>query len=657
MSAGPSGPSAAREERIGALSRWLSLEDQEHKARARAAREGRSDKELEQDGVLLKKARVVDETGALYGRVRVVLSDDRSRAGMIERFAVRAGATVVVRAIDDDGRLVEGARGVVVRRRADELVVVFDEPPEQDGLDLSLLVADDDVTHRRLTQGLALAKTQKKRTGELVDIALGLRAPLPTKGTLPAVFDASLNDDQREAVRHGLFAPDVALVHGPPGTGKTRVVVEIVRQLVARGERVLCLTASNAAIDHLALEFLRCDPSLALARAGHPARVDPALEAHTLAARADAHERKLLARGLIDQAMKLLKGARRRSDSPREARAREREARAEANALFADARSLERQAVHEVLRTTRVLCGTLTGAVAELPASETFDTLVVDEASQALVPALLLGVHAAARIVLAGDHRQLPPTVLSPRAAREGLQTTTFDLLMARDDKEAYAHMLTVQHRMHREIMALPSRLSYDDRLVAHPSVAAHTLAELGVQPPRFIDAATPCDVVDTAGAGLEEDSSERSESKQNEGEAAVVARIVRAVVDGGLSVSDIGVITPYSAQVAELSVRLADLVAQGLEIDSVDGFQGREKECVVFSAVRSNGDAEVGFLADPRRLNVALTRARRKRIFVGDAATLAATPIFAALFDDATATGAHRSVFEVDGLLVDDGG
>jgi ATP-dependent RNA/DNA helicase IGHMBP2 len=637
-----------REERIGALDALMTYEDHEIRERALAMREGKSDRALEADGLLLKKARVVDESAALYGRARVVLGEDRSRPGMIDRFHVRAGAVVEVRTVDDDGKPARGVRGIVARKRAGELVVVFDEPPETDGLDITLWKSDDDLTQKRLHQALAVVAKAKKRTGELTDIVLGLRAPAPTKGEGPQPFDTAMNDDQRTALRHGVLAPDVALVHGPPGTGKTRVVVEIVRQLVAKGERVLCLTASNAAVDHLALSLLAADRGLPLARAGHPARVDAALEHHTLSAKCETHERKVLAKGLLEQAFKLLRGARRRSDTPGEARRREREARAEAGKLFTDARALERQAVAEVLRTSRVLCGTLTGFLGEIPASEMFDTLVVDEASQALLPALLLAVPHASRIVLAGDHQQLPPTVLSRKAMHEGLADTAFDVLMRRDDVIGFAHMLTVQHRMHEELMHVPSLLSYEGRLVAHPHVAHHALSGIGVACTTPIDAGVPLDVIDTAGAGLDEESPESSESKKNTGEALLVAKIVTVLVEGGLSPADIGVITPYSAQVAELDLVIADLVARGLEIDSVDGFQGREKEAIVFSAVRSNADGETGFLSDARRLNVAITRARRKLIVVGDSATLATDASFSTLFESATERGFYRSVFEI---------
>ena len=196
--------------------------------------------------------------------------------------------------------------------------------------------------------------------------------------------------------------------------------------------------------------------------------------------------------------------------------------------------------------------------------------------------------------------------------------------------------------------MRFPSTRFYGGALRAHPSVAQHTLAELGVVEEAVGAAARVLDVVDTAGTGFEEQQAPGADTRENEGEARLVERVVRALVEGGLSPSQVGVITPYAGQVAVLSSALAALVDAGLEIDSVDGFQGREKELIVISAVRSNAAAEVGFLADARRLNVAITRARRKLVVVGDSATLSADEHWRALFDHAIAGGAYRSAFEL---------
>ena len=412
---------------------------------------------------------------------------------------------------------------------------------------------------------------------------------------------------------------------------------------------MLSLCASNAAVDHVALSLLERDPKLALARAGHPARAHEGLHQHTLAGLTDGHELRKISKRLFNEAHDLLRNARRRSDRGREAYKREREARVEAGRLFADARRLERQAVDEVMRKTRVLCGTLTGFRSSLPDDAEFDVLVVDEASQALTPALLLGVARAGRVVLAGDHKQLPPTVISPRAAKGGLSETAFDQAMMRDDAPGFSEMLVVQHRMNEALMRFSSARFYNDALVAHDDVKARTLADIDVDASALLDPARILEFIDTAGSGFEERAPDPgSMSQMNEGEVRVTEAVLGALIGGGASPEDIGVISPYAAQVARISDAVFSLVERGLEIDSVDGFQGREKEIIVVSLVRSNALGEVGFVKDARRLNVALTRAKRKLVVVGDSATLSSDETLRAFIDHAIASEQHRSVFEL---------
>jgi len=648
--------------RLDVLGQALAAEEREVRGRVDALLADGSPRTLEERGLLLRKARVLDQRPTLLGRVRVTVGDDQNREGHVDRFDVRAGGVVVMLERDEKGRPVPVGHGVVARRRRGQLQVVFDGVDAARDLDVDdavdLLRGEDEVTIRRLRDGLDRARAATGRTARLVEVLLGVGPPRATRlpdddGAALGLHDGALNDDQRRAALHALLAEDVALVHGPPGTGKTHVLVDVIQRCVDRGERVLALCASNAAVDHLALSLLRARPTLALARAGDPARAHEQLEAHTLVGLTEAHPHRQLARDLVDQARALLGGARRRSDRSREAWAREREARVEAGRLFAEARRLERIAADDVLGKTRVLCGTLTGRLDDLLGDDArFDVLVVDEASQALTPAVLCGVPWVGRVVLAGDHKQLPPVVLAAEAARLGLGQTAFATLCAADGKGAVSHMLTEQHRMHEDIMRWPSQASYDGRLVAHPSVAAALLALPGDDGARTSRPAQPLDVIDTAGAGFDEESPPQSPSKENPGEARLVALLVDDLVQAGLSAADIGVITPYAAQSARLQAQLAALVDAGLEVDSVDGFQGREKEAILVSAVKSNVDGEVGFVADARRLNVALTRAKKKLIVIADSATLSSDAGWRSLFDDAIARGCYRSVFEIDGAV-----
>jgi predicted DNA helicase len=310
-----------------------------------------------------------------------------------------------------------------------------------------------------------------------------------------------------------------------------------------------------------------------------------------------------------------------------ESRAQEREARA----LFAEAREREDRAEADVLERAGVVLATLTGLESNALRDRRFDLAVVDEATQSVEPATYLALLKAGRAVLAGDHLQLPPTVLSEAAQRGGLAVSLFERV-AQARPEAVV-TLAEQHRMNERIMRYPSDALYGGKLRAHPAIAHHAL-----------DAA-PVEVIDTAGRGFEEETPQGSESKLNEGEAELVAAEVSRLLGSGVPQRDVAVIAPYDAQVQLLRQRLR--AYSDVEIDTVDGFQGREKEAIVVSLTRSNEAGELGFLTDIRRMNVALTRARKKLIVVGDGATVRRHPFYDGFFRYAESIGAWKSAWE----------
>jgi predicted DNA helicase len=315
--------------------------------------------------------------------------------------------------------------------------------------------------------------------------------------------------------------------------------------------------------------------------------------------------------------------------------------RIEARALLADARRLEAQAVQHILDTADILCATTTGLDDELLGDRRFDLVVIDEACQSTEPGCWLALLRAERVVLAGDHKQLPPTVLSDEAARGGYGASLFERLTEQD--ASLVRRLDVQYRMHQAIMDFSSLEFYDADLLAHESVRAHLLADLPeIQRSALTEA--PLLFVDTAGAGYDEEPEPDGESRRNPREAQWIAAQARLLVEHGLAPSQIGIITPYAAQ-ARLLREL--LPGDAWEVDTVDGFQGREKEAILISLVRSNDRHEVGFLSDVRRMNVAMTRARRKLTVVGDSATLAGEPFYARLIEHFERQGAYRSIWE----------
>jgi ATP-dependent RNA/DNA helicase IGHMBP2 len=516
--------------------------------------------------------------------------------------------------------------GIVARRSRGRIAVAFDQPPpdwvSEGRVALELLPSP--VTYERLAAALRRMSEASRwhgpLSGEPLRFVPAARGPQLATG---------LNPEQVQALDLADRAEDLALVHGPPGTGKTTVLVEVIRRAAARGESVLASAPSNLAVDNLVerLAAAGLDP----VRIGHPARVLPAVLEHTLEARVREHDEAKLAARLVKDALQLRQAARKQRSRRgpgrfSESRAQEREART----LLAEAREREDRAEADVLERAQVVLATLTGLESNALRARRFDLAVVDEATQAVEPAAYLALLKAGRAVLAGDHLQLPPTVLSEAAQRGGLAVSLFERV-AQARPEAMV-TLAEQHRMNEQIMRYPSDALYGGKLRAHPSVARHSLDD------------APLEVIDTAGRGFEEATPEGSESKANPGEAELVAAEAERLIERGVAPRDLAVIAPYDAQVQLLRQRLA--AHPDLEVDTVDGFQGREKEAVLVSLTRSNEAGELGFLADIRRMNVALTRARKKLVVVGDGATVRRHPFYDGFFRYAESLGAWQSAW-----------
>jgi len=407
---------------------------------------------------------------------------------------------------------------------------------------------------------------------------------------------------------------------------------------VAGGSKVLANAPSNLAVDNMVERLVAA--GVGLVRLGHPARVLPGLQEYTLDALVEQHQDYKRAKKLRKEAF----GLRERAGKYRRARPAPGEKQAyrqEAKEMLAEARHLEASTVERVLDKAPVILSTLTAIDSATLGQRRFDLCVIDEAGQSTEPASWIPIARADRLLLAGDHQQLPPTVISRQAQKEGFGLSLLELMMRRDGPRI-ARRLDVQYRMHEQIMGFSSAEFYRDSLVADSSVRSHLLCDLpGVAATELTNTAVT--FIDTAGASYDEESSEKHDSKGNPQEASLVARKVEQLLAAGLGTEAIAIITPYSAQVQ----LLRELLPGEIEIDSVDGFQGREQEAVIISLVRSNREGQVGFLAETRRMNVALTRARRKLIVIGDSATITAHPFYQRLVDYFDSIGAYSSVWE----------
>jgi ATP-dependent RNA/DNA helicase IGHMBP2 len=627
------------------LLRWLQWESAAEAERLAERRRTRTRQTAEQGGETILDLAIEDHDTGLGGR-HLFTFVKRNRTLNLPWNRLRVGAPVVVSPVEEDD--VSPQNGVVSARNYRSIQVAVDHWMSGDRFDLDL--AGDEVSRNRERAALQVVSNARGRLGELRNIILGDLDPTNFKRRQPRFFESrslaapdaqisrGLNDSQREAIRFALSAEDIAVIHGPPGTGKTTSVVEFICQAVARGEKVLVCAPSNTAVDNLLERLAAADQRVV--RVGHPARVKEVLREHTLDALVANHDNMRLVRELLRNAESLYQKADRFTRA-KPARGAKQDMRREARDLKIEARQLERQAINHVLDGADVICAT-TAIDDVVLGDRQFDWVVIDEACQTTEAACWTPLLRGQRVLLAGDHCQLPPTVISKEAAQEGLARSMMQRLVETHGA-AITRQLNVQYRMHEDVMRFSSAQFYAESLIADESVRRHRLADLpGVEPSPLTE--EPIAFIDTAGADYDEEAELDGSSRCNPAEGRLVLHKVQELMEAGVPAGDIAVIAPYAAQVRWLRERATDPV---LEIDTVDGFQGREKEAVVISLVRSNRQGEIGFLADTRRMNVALTRARRKLIVIGDSATIGGHAFYGALLDYFQAVGGYHTVWE----------
>lgn len=613
--------------------RWLEMEGEAEQQRLEERRRVQSSTEAERSGETLLDLVIRTHTSGLGGRYLLTLQKRRS-SDRLPWHRFKVGSPVLL-SDDGDGKS-RAVQGVVSGRRIDSLEIAVNDWPDGDRFRLDM--SPDEVTRKRQLAAMELAENATGTLGKFRDLLLYERQPT-FRANVQVAHSERLNASQQQAVEFAASANDLAIIHGPPGTGKTTTVVEIIRQAVAQGERVLACAPSNTAVDNL-LERL-VDAGEAAVRLGHPARVLEVVRSHTLDALVAQHDSYPVIQDMIREAQQLERQVNRYTRA-RPAPGQKYQQRQEARNLRKHARMLERQAVNEVLADARVLCATVSFDFSILD-DHLFDLLVVDEACQSVEPGCWVPLKFAHRVILAGDHCQLPPTILSKPAAKEGFAVSLMQRLVEHYGNQV-TRQLTVQYRMHEQIMQFSSQHFYEGTLTADKSVKTHTLSDFPNIRTEGLDI-SPVVFIDTAGAGWEEQQEPNGLSRLNPEEGRLVLAQVALLCEAGLSPRDIAVIAPYAAQVRWLRQHAE---YDQLEIDTVDGFQGREKEAVVMCTVRSNNKGEVGFLNDARRMNVALTRARRKLIVIGDSATLGADEFFSELLQWFESTGAYRSVWEM---------
>jgi predicted DNA helicase len=565
--------------------------------------------------------------------------------------------------------------GTVAEMTNYSITVSFDQKPHDFvfSKDLRMDLYVNDITFQRMIDALDQLDEADDKLAKLKEVIMGKTEPEKFSAGEPDYWhNRDLNESQKEAVKNSLGAKDFHLVHGPPGTGKTTTAIEIIKQHIDQGDQVLAVADSNIAVDNM-LEFL-LEEDVQAVRVGHPARITPKLREHTIdnivekndnyqksqELREQAFELKdkqdeltypsgKYRRGMSDEQIKDLagkgQGSRGVSSEKIQDMAEAIELEDKIDDLFDKSRQFEDKAVKQVLSAMNVVCTTNSTAGSGIMADHEFDVVVIDEATQATEPSCLIPITKAKKVIMAGDHKQLPPTIKNQEAAKRGLEETLFERL-AYEYGDEIKDMLTKQYRMHEDIMNFSSEHFYDGVLEADDSVIDHTLEDLDFDTSQVdesmqdvTDPVTPVSFINLTGSNVQEESKKDSNSKLNREEAKYIIQLSKNFLAGGINPENLAVISPYQDQVDLIQSKLD---YENLEVDTVDGFQGREKEVILISLVRSNRNNKIGFLRDVRRLNVALTRAKRKLVVVGDEVTVGSDETYQDFIEYVSKNGLH---------------
>ena len=515
--------------------------------------------------------------------------------------------TATVNYVDED-------RMVIVLPSADALLSI-QATERQLGVQLYF----DETSYRLMFEALSqVIKAKDNRLAELRDIFHGtLKAQTFSFGFTRFPW---LDNSQEEAVNKVMHAKDVAIVHGPPGTGKTTTLVEAIYETLHREPQVLVCAQSNTAVDWISEKLV--DRGVPVLRVGNPTRVNDKMLSFT-------YERRFESHPAYPELWGIRKSIRETGSRMRKGSYSEREGmRSRMSRLRDRATELEIQINTDLFDSARVIASTLVSSNHRLLNGRRFPTLFIDEAAQALEAACWIAIRKADRVILAGDHCQLPPTIKCIEAARSGLDHTLMEKVVHK--KPSAVSLLKMQYRMHESIMRFPSEWFYHGELEAAPEVRYRSI----------LDFDTPMNWIDTSEMDFHEEFVGESFGRINKQEANLLLQELEAYINriGKARILDekidFGLISPYKAQVQYLrsKIKVSSFLRPFrslITVNTVDGFQGQERDVIFISLVRANEDGQIGFLNDLRRMNVAITRARMKLVILGDAVTLTKHPFY----------------------------
>ncbi len=575
-----------------------------------------------------------------YGTGERLVIDIERIKGQEDNHQFGAGKSVAIFVNDNGQQGKKWLSGVIqyVRGQVARIVLQEDELPDwvTEGGHLGLQLMFEETTYREMERALNIVANATGRAKELREIMLGDQQA-GFKEAFPEQLP-QLNPSQNNALYKIQTAKDVAVVHGPPGTGKTTTLVYAIRQVCKKEKTVLVCAPSNAAVDLLTSKL--DEMGLSVIRLGHPARVTESSMQFTLDMQIVNHSSYSDLKTVKKKREEYIRlaGKYKRKFGTEE-RAQRTRLYQEASRLAEEARMLENYISDDLLDKTQVITCTLVGASHYLLREMKFKTVFIDEAAQALEPACWIPILKAYRVVLAGDHHQLPPTIKSFEAAKAGLSRTLFEKTINNNDAD---EMLTIQYRMNEEIMGYSNRHFYQGRLKAHPTVKNGRWESL-----------SPVVWVDTAGAGFFEQQHRDSRSSFNPKEGQILFGYLKQLAEASPeNIPTVGIIAPYKAQVEWLKQHLEQEWKDhpwraNISVNTVDAFQGQERDIILMSMVRSNTDCKIGFLQDQRRMNVAMTRAKKHLWIIGDSATLSSDDFFDQMLNYIQNIEGYQSVFD----------
>ncbi|MEL7422368.1 MAG: AAA domain-containing protein [Bacteroidota bacterium] len=535
--------------------------------------------------------------------------------------------------------------GVIQFVERSRMKIILNSADLPDWVGLGLLGVDllfDDRTYREMAKAVtAVQKARGNRLAELRDIILG-KQMARFREVNEFLRSERLNDSQNAAMRDVVGSYELTVIHGPPGTGKTTTLVQTVIQLLQAEPTVLLCAPSNTAVD-LLTERVAAE-GINVLRIGNISRVDEDVMRHTLDFQVANHPDAKMIKKLKIQAADLRRKAKRfRRNFGSEERKQRGAMFKEAGEVSGWANQLEQRLIDQLLEGARVITCTLVGAANSILAKRQFRTVIIDEAAQALEPATWIPILKAGRVVLTGDPYQLPPTIKSHAARRRGLEVTLIEKALKRQPKTS---LLRTQYRMNELIMNFSNEQFYDGHLLADEAVKNRTINK---------DPYTAVEFIDTAGTGFQEQIQPQFQSRYNEGEFQILCEHLYALLEHCDTheirpLPSIALISPYREQVVKMKQAVKQdpkLLDVPLTINTIDGFQGQERDVVYISLVRSNGKSEIGFLKDYRRMNVAMTRARHKLVIIGDSATIGNDAFYSAFLAYCEAHGSYRTAWE----------